>query len=111
MNLRLLAALIFGLAVPCSADVTYTITLTDEQNETMVEQAKIVNDAGGPIRARGAAHIPITPEQFLERTTRAMVDRWEDGQHEKAARKSNAERTPREKRLICRKLDLNPCPK
>lgn len=109
--LMILAILALVIASPAMADVTYTITVTDEQAESVAEQARIMNESGGPVRAKGASYVPVTPEQFIQRATRSLIDQWEHGQHEQAVRKSNAERTPREKRLICRKLDLTPCPK
>lgn len=90
------------------ADVTYTITLTDEQDEAVQEQARLINLEVGK-RFKGPTQ---TPADLITNTVRGVIRTWEAGHAEESTRKDWSTRTPREKRISCRhmKIAAGACP-
>lgn len=110
--MRTVAAVSFLLIVlvsPVRADVTYTVTLTDEQDEAVQEQTRLINLEAGK-RFKGTIQ---TPADLVSNAVRSLVRTWEASHVDSVAHKDWATRTSREKRISCKQLKIaaSDCPR
>lgn len=105
-------AVLFSLvaAAPGRADVTYSITLTDEENATLVQRTDEANTFRRTQPTKGKPPADKTPTQYLTDYVKTSIGHWETAQAEDATRKDDADRTPRQKALVCRRAKLKNCP-
>lgn len=90
-------------ATDARADVAYTITLSDDEAAVVEEQARLRNAT--PRAEKQSA------TGFLRESVRTMVRGWEKGQVERTQGKEWKTRSDHERRVACRALKLDPCPK
>lgn len=113
---ELLLACLLGLALagPARADVSFTITLTDDEAATLSQRTDDANEfrrrQPSGLGGKKAAVIDKTPTQYLTDYVKTSIGHWETAQAEDAARKDDADRTPRQKALVCKRAKLKNCP-
>lgn len=98
------------LASPVLADVSYTVTVTDDEAAVFAQAAAEANAFRRARPGRGPRPPDKTVSEYVTDLLKADAARLEDHQTERAAIKGADQRTPRERALVCKRLGLKSCP-